>query len=154
MAVNADTRGENLRRNLRVAFETFPEIPLHYLFSVIDFYMSSGYLIKHEVVVDTTIKPLLPDRIGALGIAHIEKKQAATTMIVVIVDLAQCKNDSEVVTVMAHHMSHAHCYLKTGRADIHGNGWMKQATIYAQALGIEEIAHRKREPCFQLLTGM
>jgi hypothetical protein len=41
-----------------------------------------------------------------------------------------------------------------GRADIHGKDWQKLATIYAQALGIEEIAHPKLKPCFQVLTGL
>jgi hypothetical protein len=36
MTIAADIRGANLRHNLCVVFETFPDIPLHYLFSVID----------------------------------------------------------------------------------------------------------------------
>jgi hypothetical protein len=104
-------------------------------------------------MLDTTIKILIPDRLGALAIPHVERSETTTpTILVIIIDLAKCKNDIEIVTTLAHQMSHAHCYLTTGRADIHGKNWLPLATTYAQALGIEEIAHRKREPCFQVLN--
>jgi hypothetical protein len=104
--------------------------------------------------VDTTTTVLLLDSLGALGVVHKQKKRAVPLTIAIIIDLARCKNDNDVLIVMAHQMSHAHCYVKWGRTDVHGKDWEKLATIYAQALGIEEIAHPKPAPCFQVLDRL
>jgi hypothetical protein len=83
--LNADleVRGVNLRTNLCNEFQTSGTIPINYLFSAIDGYTTCGYLQEHDVILD--LPPSGP-----------------VATVSVIIDLNKCKDDKEVLTVLAH----------------------------------------------------
>jgi hypothetical protein len=144
--LNADleVRGVNLRANHRNVFQTYETVPLQYLFSAIDAYTTCGYFREHDVILDTTMPILLPDRVGAYAAAAAVTKvppSGPVASVSVIIDLNKCKDDKEVLTVLGHQMSHAYNYLMTGIADRHDFNWRQSAELYAVALGIPDIAY-------------
>jgi hypothetical protein len=96
------------------------------------------------VLLDTTTKILLPDKAGAYAVTP-----TTPPTISVIIDLTKCKNDTDVLTVLAHQMAHAVHYVATGKTDLHDYDWWTIAGVYAVALGIEEIANKSSMSCFQ-----
>jgi predicted SprT family Zn-dependent metalloprotease len=141
-------RGAHLRSNLSYVFNTCYAVPLHYLFTTIDTYAARGYLQNHGVLLDTTTKILLPDKAGAYAVTPTTPPTTS-----VITDLTKCKNDTDVLTVLAHQMAHAVHYVATGKTDLHDYDWWTIAVylprVYAVALGIEEIAIKSSVSCFQ-----
>jgi hypothetical protein len=147
LTADLQVRGVNLRANLRNVFQTCRTVPLHYLFTAIDAYTTHGYLRKSGVILDTTTSILLPDRAGAYAAATTDSTVSPSgpaASVSVIIDLSKCKDDKEVLTVLAHQMSHAYNYLMTGKPDRHDIIWRQWAELYAVTLGIPDIAYEKR----------